>query len=100
MMSRRGITVRSREAEFLKILRYMMWLHASWQTPTVREIGELMNWTSSSTAWVHLQKMQHAGLIEQVPHSPRSMRLTKKGADYVADHGGMNSVDFDAEVSR
>ena len=44
--------------------------------PTVREIGEMVGYKSTSTTQTHLEKMEHLGLIERTGFSsPRSIKI-------------------------
>jgi repressor LexA len=50
--------------------------------PSVREIGELVGLSSSSTVQSHLKTLERRGLIQRDPTKPRA--LTTRGADYEA----------------
>jgi len=43
--------------------------------PTVRELGRLLNLTSSSTVYHHLEALERKGFIQRQPHSPRAIRV-------------------------
>lgn len=77
-----------RSKRYADIIAYMCWQHASWQAPTIREIGEYMGWSSSSTTAQHLDRMGELGLIEKIPNKPRMMRVTSAGAAFAKEHGG------------
>ncbi len=42
--------------------------------PSVREIGELVGLSSSSTIHAHLKALERRGLIQRDPTKPRAMR--------------------------
>jgi repressor LexA len=50
--------------------------------PSVREIGELVGLSSSSTVQSHLKTLERRGLIQRDPTKPRA--LTTRSADYEA----------------
>lgn len=62
-------------------------IRASWvdrgYAPTLQEIsdGAML---SRSTAWLRLAHLEEAGLVAREPRSPRSARLTEKGAKAIA----------------
>ncbi|WP_262316430.1 hypothetical protein [Lacticaseibacillus parakribbianus] len=78
----------NRSKRYADIIAYMCWQHASWQAPTIREIGEYMGWSSTSTTAQHLDRMGELGLIEKIPNKPRMMRVTSAGAEFAKQHGG------------
>lgn len=86
----------TREQRQVRILSYLMWTHASWRSPTIREIGKYMDWASSSTTHAHLTQMLGAGLIDHVQDAPRTYRVTTAGQEYLQKHGGMK---IDNQVS-
>lgn len=43
--------------------------------PSIREIGEGVGLSSSSTVHSHLRTLETRGYIERNPHNPRSMRV-------------------------
>lgn len=51
--------------------------------PTVREIGEAVGLSSSSTVAAYLQKLLAAQLIAKDPSKPRTLELTPAGYDYI-----------------
>lgn len=47
--------------------------------PTVREIGEAVNLSSTSTVHGHLSRLEKKGLIQRDPTKPRAIELTAAG---------------------
>ncbi|WP_054723218.1 hypothetical protein [Lacticaseibacillus nasuensis] len=74
------------EMRWSKILAFMAWKHASWQSPSIREIGRFMGWRSPATPHSCLAKMADDGLIEWRARQPQTLRITAKGRDYLDDH--------------
>lgn len=52
--------------------------------PTVREIGDAVDLSSSSTAHKHLSRLETRGLIIKDPTKPRAIELTPKGLKAIA----------------
>jgi repressor LexA len=51
--------------------------------PTVREIGEAVNLSSTSTVHGHLSRLEKKGLILRDPTKPRAIELTPEGLDVI-----------------
>ncbi len=51
--------------------------------PTVREIGEAVNLSSTSTVHGHLSRLEKKGLIVRDPTKPRAIELTSEGLDVI-----------------
>lgn len=49
--------------------------------PTVREIGEAMGLSSTSTVHGHLTNLEHLGFIEKDPSKPRAIGVTTTGLE-------------------
>ncbi|EOH88228.1 LexA repressor [Enterococcus asini ATCC 700915] len=47
--------------------------------PTVREIGEAVNLSSTSTVHGHLSRLEKKGLLQRDPTKPRAIELTEAG---------------------
>lgn len=45
--------------------------------PSVREIGEIVGFKSTSTVHVYLKKLQEKGFIERKENFPRALRVIK-----------------------
>ncbi|MGY3766426.1 transcriptional repressor LexA [Vagococcus vulneris] len=51
--------------------------------PTVREIGEAVNLSSTSTVHGHLSRLEKKGLIFRDPTKPRAIELTNDGLSFI-----------------
>src|SRR5690625_21905 len=51
--------------------------------PTVREIGEAVSLSSTSTVHGHLSRLEKNGLLFRDPSKPRAIELTKKGLEKI-----------------
>ncbi|WP_122645002.1 transcriptional repressor LexA [Enterococcus mediterraneensis] len=51
--------------------------------PTVREIGEAVNLSSTSTVHGHLSRLEKKGLIQRDPTKPRAIELTALGLEKI-----------------
>ena len=49
--------------------------------PTVREIGKVVNLSSTSTVHGHLSKLEKKGLIKRNPTKPRAIEVTAQGRE-------------------
>ena len=49
--------------------------------PTVREIGKVVNLSSTSTVYGHLSKLEKKGLIKRDPTKPRAIEVTAQGRE-------------------
>ena len=49
--------------------------------PTVREIGKVVNLSSTSTVHGHLSKLEKKGLIKRDPTKPRAIEVTAQGRE-------------------
>lgn len=67
--------------------------------PTVREIGEMVGYKSTSTTQTHLEKMEHLGLIERTGFSsPRSIKIP--GFNYEKEVVDNKNSGFEYEKSE
>lgn len=46
--------------------------------PTVREVGQLVGISSSSTAEQHIQALARKGYVTRAPRTPRSLRVIRQ----------------------
>lgn len=51
--------------------------------PTVREIGEAVNLSSTSTVHGHLSRLEKKGLLQRDPTKPRAIELTETGLEKI-----------------
>lgn len=51
--------------------------------PTVREIGEAVNLSSTSTVHGHLSRLEKKGLLQRDPTKPRAIELTAAGLEKI-----------------
>lgn len=51
--------------------------------PTVREIGEAVNLSSTSTVHGHLSRLEKKGLLQRDPTKPRAIELTEAGLEKI-----------------
>lgn len=47
-------------------------------SPTIRELGELLGLSSTSTVFVHLKNLVNKGYITYVPNASRTIRIIKR----------------------
>ncbi|WP_018658672.1 transcriptional repressor LexA [Allofustis seminis] len=62
--------------------------------PTVREIGEAMNLSSTSTVHGHLTSLEALGFIEKDPTKPRAIGLTEAGLEKL----GVSQESFEGQI--
>ena len=68
----------------IEILQYIYeQVEAKGYPPTVREIGEAVNLSSTSTVHGHLSRLEKKGLIQRDPTKPRALELTQSGLDAI-----------------
>ena len=60
-----------------KVLDAIKFLQGKGESPTVREIGQLVGLRSSATVQKHLQSLEEAGVIERRSRLSRSIRVTE-----------------------
>ncbi|MCG4280892.1 hypothetical protein [Lacticaseibacillus saniviri] len=54
-----------RQQRYCRVIKYIRQIIASvGYSPTIREIGNYMGWSSSGTTAMHLQRMRELGLID------------------------------------
>ncbi|SET45864.1 LexA DNA binding domain-containing protein [Natronincola peptidivorans] len=58
-------------------------------SPTVREIGKLVGYKSTSTVQGYLIEMEVWGMIERQRASPRVLKITEKGRRMMKAHDGI-----------
>lgn len=68
------MTERQKEI-FLAITRY---IEKEGISPTVREIGNIVGLSSSSTVHKHIKVLESEGYIKMKKDSPRSIKIVKK----------------------
>lgn len=83
MTQRRDLT--ARQHEILEFIRAE--IHRRGFPPSVREIGEAVGLSSSSTVHSHLAALESKGLIRRDPSKPRALEVldyrdTERGIDY------------------
>lgn len=71
----------SRQIEVLKFIHERV--SEKGYPPTVREIGEAVNLSSTSTVHGHLSRLEKKGLILRDPTKPRAIELTSSGLDLI-----------------
>jgi SOS-response transcriptional repressor LexA len=54
-------------------------------SPTVRDICTAFKWSSPNTAALHLDRLQIRGLVEAVPGTARTLRVTPAGRAALAE---------------
>lgn len=71
---------RNPQSKQLEILRYI-WEKVNNQgyPPTVREIGEAVNLSSTSTVHGHLTRLEKKGFLVKDPSKPRALEVTEDG---------------------
>jgi repressor LexA len=81
-MSRTRSSVPSaRQIEILKYLR--TYIRRRRFAPSVREIQKAQNISSTSIVSYHLRSLQSKRLIHRVPHTARTIKLTRLGIEFV-----------------
>ena len=68
--------ITSRQVEILDFIKISL---ESGHIPTVKEIGEGVFLSSTSTVQQHLNKLKFAGLIDWVPNKARTIRIVTDG---------------------
>lgn len=71
----------SRQLEVLKFIHSRV--TSKGYPPTVREIGEAVQLSSTSTVHGHLSRLEKKGLILRDPTKPRAIELTPKGLEEI-----------------
>ncbi|GAF41230.1 lexA protein [Agrilactobacillus composti DSM 18527 = JCM 14202] len=74
-------TENSKQLEILRFIFEQVNIHG--YPPTVREIGEAVDLSSTSTVHGHLQRLQKKGYIQKDPTKPRAIELTAAGLDAI-----------------
>lgn len=75
---------KSQTTRQIEILQYIYeQVEAKGYPPTVREIGEAVNLSSTSTVHGHLSRLEKKGLIQRDPTKPRALELTRIGLDAI-----------------
>ena len=71
---------RQTETRQIEVLRYIHeQVSQKGYPPTVREIGEAVQLSSTSTVHGHLARLEKKGFIQRDPTKPRAIELTKQG---------------------
>jgi repressor LexA len=71
----------NRQLEVLKFIHERV--NAKGYPPTVREIGEAVRLSSTSTVHGHLSRLEKKGLIQRDPSKPRAIELTATGLEAI-----------------
>src|SRR6266704_30515 len=74
--------ITTRQRRILDFIRQTV--HARGYPPTVREIGEAVGLTSSSSVHAQLANLERQGLLRRDPTKPRAMELQGAGAPTAA----------------
>ncbi|MFV0559197.1 MAG: transcriptional repressor LexA [Enterococcus sp.] len=75
---------RQTETRQLEVLRFIYeQVNEKGYPPTVREIGEAVHLSSTSTVHGHLARLEKKGLIQRDPTKPRAIELTALGLDKI-----------------
>ena len=73
---------RQTESRQIEVLRYIHeQVTQKGYPPTVREIGEAVQLSSTSTVHGHLARLEKKGLSKRDPTKPRAIELTKQGLE-------------------
>ncbi|MGX6978681.1 transcriptional repressor LexA [Vagococcus elongatus] len=73
-----------KENRQIKILRYIYEeVDKRGYPPTVREIGEAVNLSSTSTVHGHLSRLEKKGLLQRDPSKPRAIEVTPEGLNFL-----------------
>lgn len=73
---------KSSESKSFKILRYIYdEKSANGYAPTVREIGEAVGLSSTSTVHGHIDRLTKQGLLKKNPSQPRTLEITQSGLE-------------------
>ena len=73
---------KSQTSKQMEVLRFIFdRVQAQGYPPTVREIGEAVNLSSTSTVHGHLQRLEKKGLLQKDPTKPRAIDLTPAGME-------------------
>lgn len=70
-----------RQAQILEVIRQSL-VTRGWP-PSIREIGEEVGLSSSSTVHSHLRNLERWGYIRRNPSQPRSIQLVEQGPSRV-----------------
>ncbi|BDP49868.1 LexA repressor [Enterococcus faecium] len=75
---------RQTESRQIEVLRYIHeQVTQKGYPPTVREIGEAVQLSSTSTVHGHLARLEKKGFIQRDPTKPRAIELTKQGLEKI-----------------
>jgi repressor LexA len=74
-----------RQARILEVIRDFTERHG--YPPSVREIGERVGLSSSSTVQSHLKSLEKRGLVQRDPTKPRALTTTGGGPGVAPAHG-------------
>lgn len=75
---------RRTETRQIEVLQYIYdQVEAKGYPPTVREIGEAVNLSSTSTVHGHLSRLEKKGLLQRDPTKPRAIELTALGLEKI-----------------
>ncbi|MDT2757811.1 transcriptional repressor LexA [Enterococcus asini] len=71
----------TRQEDILRFIHEQV--EAKGYPPTVREIGEAVNLSSTSTVHGHLSRLEKKGLLQRDPTKPRAIELTAAGLEKI-----------------
>src|SRR5450759_4873409 len=96
MVYQRELT--KRQQQILDFIRAE--IHRRGYPPSVREIGEAVGLSSSSTVHSHLAALEAKGFIRRDPSKPRALEvLDYRDADRAVDYGQMRAVPMVGQVA-
>lgn len=69
------LMLNSKESQILDIIED--YINANGFSPSIREIGEIIGLSSSSSVHAYMKKLEEKGFIERLENFPRAVRLIK-----------------------
>jgi len=82
--------ISARQERILKFINKK--IKESGYPPSVREIAQAVNLSSSATAHSHLKKLEEKGYLKRNPSKPRAISLLHRQEDETISHGFNNMV--------
>ena len=74
--------VKNKDSRQIEVLQYIYEeVQEKGYPPTVREIGNAVKLSSTSTVQGHLSRLEKNGFIQRDPTKPRAIELTQAGLD-------------------
>lgn len=80
----------TRQTDILKFIHAQV--EAKGYPPTVREIGEAVDLSSTSTVHGHLSRLEKKGLLQRDPTKPRAIELTAEGLSLIGVENHEQSI--------